>query len=226
MSRTLSCALFDLDNTLTDRVSTIRQFSARFSEDFRRDLHEEVTFDDVHRVMDVGDGGGYRPKEVMFQEIQANLHWTEIPTINAISEYWYRVSAQCMQLRLGVHETLKELQRRDYQLGIITNGKTDVQSATIDAVNIKPYFSTIVISEASGFRKPDSRIFHLALSQLHVRPENAVYVGDHPLADVQGARDAGLQAIWFAGMHPWPQALTPPQHQITQIPQLLYLLGK
>ncbi len=220
----MSCILFDLDNTLTDRAASIRQFSRQFFEDFHHTLHEQVRFEVVHHVLRVGDGGGYRPKEVMFKEIQTNLEWIEAPSLETIADYWYRVSAQSMQLRPAVHETLEELQRRGFTLGMITNGKTDVQNATIDATNLRKYFLVIIISEASGFRKPDPRIFHLALSSLKILPEHGVYIGDHPQSDVEGARIAGLQAIWFAGVHAWPEGLQPPSHQITHIAQLLDLI--
>ncbi|MBA3869558.1 MAG: HAD family hydrolase [Anaerolineae bacterium] len=221
---TVSCVVFDLDNTLTDRSASIRQFAWLFYRDFRHALDESITLEAVHQVIEQGDGGGYRPKETMFLEIQTHMQWIKTPTIEIISDYWYRMSAQSMQLRPDVHATLKELLHRDLRLGIITNGKTDVQNATIDATYLREYFSIVVISEASGFRKPDPQIFNLALSVLNVAPQNAVYIGDHPQSDVEGARNAGLEAIWFAGVHPWPETLPPPQHQITQMAQLLELL--
>jgi putative hydrolase of the HAD superfamily len=226
VDQTVSCILFDLDNTLTDRPASIRQFSQQFFADFRHKLHEYITFDNVHNVMQIGDGGGYRPKEVMFQEIQKDLQWIEPPTLETIAEYWYRLSPKLMCLRPDVHETLGELQRRGLRLGIITNGKTAVQNATIDAINLRDYFSSIIISEASGFRKPDPQIFQLALSALNTAPENAIYVGDHPHSDVEGARNAGLQAVWFAGVHPCSEDLPPPQYQITRIAQLLSMFDE
>jgi len=217
--------LFDLANTLTDRAASIRQFSWHFFEDFRSHLHEAVTFDEVHKVMQVGDGGGYRPKEMMFQEILTNLQWDKVPAIETITDYWYRVSARSMQLRPDVHQTLGALQQRGLSLGMITNGKTNVQNATIDATNLREYFSVIIISEACGFRKPDPQIFHLALSALQTSPEQAVYIGDHPQSDIEGARNAGLYTVWFAGVHAWSEALLPPKYQITQLSQLLDVLG-
>ena len=225
MDRKLSCALFDLDNTLTDRSASIIRFAQRFFEDFHHILREGVTFGDVLKVIQIGDGGGYRPKEMMFQEIQTHMRWIVSPSIETISEYWYRVSPQSMQLRLGVQQVLEKLHHKGFHLGIVTNGKTDVQNATIDAIHIRKYFTTVVISEECGFRKPEPQIFYLALSTLNVAPENAVYIGDYPQADIEGARNAGLQAVWFAGVHPWPEDLTPPQYQLTEMTQLLDIIG-
>lgn len=222
---TITCVLFDLDNTLTDRAASISIFAKRFFADFRKTLHKSVTLNEVDQVMQIGDGGGYRPKETMFVEIQTTLQWyTTTPTIEQISTYWYTHSPKCMQLRPGTEQTLAELRQSRYRLGIVSNGKAAVQNATIDALGIREYFNTIIISETAGVRKPDPRIFHMALSLLRARPESAMFVGDHPRTDVQGARGAGLQAVWFAGAHEWPSELKPPEHQITEMAQVLKLV--
>jgi putative hydrolase of the HAD superfamily len=224
MRATIEAVIFDLDDTLTDRAASIHHFSQQFFRDFQSRLHENTPFDAVHHVIQIGDGGGYRPKEDLFREIQTELRWMDTPALETISEYWYRISAERMQLRDGVHDTLAELMRRGYKLGMITNGKTPVQNATIDATGIRQYFSVTLISEECGFRKPDPAIFHLALSSLQISSANAVYVGDNPEADVQGAMNAGLQSIWFAKDTLWRTDLQPPHYQIKQILQLLEIL--
>jgi putative hydrolase of the HAD superfamily len=57
-------------------------------------------------------------------------------------------------------------------------------------------FDTILISDAEGINKPDAEIFHRALQRLATDACRAVFVGDHPEVDVNGARRAGLQAVW------------------------------
>ncbi|MBC8098724.1 MAG: HAD hydrolase-like protein, partial [Armatimonadetes bacterium] len=139
----ITAVIFDLDNTLTDRAESIRHFSRQFFQDFKDMLHELVSFDEVQRVINIGDGSGYRPKAMLFQEIQTELRWVDMPTLATISDYWYRVSAQRMVLRSGVQMTLEALQQRGYTLGMITNGQTNVQNATIDATKLRAYFSNI-----------------------------------------------------------------------------------
>jgi len=221
---TIETIIFDLDNTLTDRQASILAFSQQFFIDFREKLDKNVTFDRVHQVIHIGDGSGYRPKDDMFREIQRDLRWIDRPTLDTIATYWYSVSAQQMQLRQDVIKTLKELQKRDYTLGMITNGKTAVQNATIDATQIREYFPTIVISEACGFRKPSPEIFNIALSNLKKHANSALYIGDNPDADIQGARNAGLVSVWFANESPFPKHLQTPDHQINRISQILEIL--
>lgn len=220
----LTCVLFDLDNTLTDRLETLRVYAQCFIDDFQAQLAPQVTYEDVHQVMVTGDGGGYRSKAGMFEEIQRDLAWAAAPALEVIAEHWYRVSAACMQVRPGAAETLAILQERGFTLGMITNGRTLVQNATINATGLRGYFATIVISEESGVRKPDPRIFQLALERLGKNAAESVYVGDNPHADVEGARGAGLHTVWFAGMHPWPDTLARADYEITHIGQVPDLL--
>jgi FMN phosphatase YigB (HAD superfamily) len=53
-----------------------------------------------------------------------------------------------------------------------------------------------VVSEDVGWRKPSPEIFQVALKRLQVRAEEVVYVGDSPIEDVKGAKEAGLRTIF------------------------------
>ncbi len=55
----------------------------------------------------------------------------------------------------------------------------------------------MIISEAVGLRKPQAEIFQLACQQMNVRPEQCVMVGDNEIADIQGAKNIGMQTILF-----------------------------
>jgi putative hydrolase of the HAD superfamily len=218
---TVRAILFDLDNTLTDRTGSIRVFAQRFLDDFRHALSPETTGEAVYQVILTGDGGGYRPKVELFEQVIRDLSWITPPQFTEISDYWYAVSPLCMQLRSGVLTTLSRLQTNGYRLGMITNGQTTVQNATIDAVGIRGYFQTILVSETVGLRKPDPRIFHLALSHLATTPAEAVYVGDHPVSDIQGAHDAGLHTIWLSDGQPWQLKHPQPDRQIHSFTEFL-----
>lgn len=96
------------------------------------------------------------------------------------------------------------------KIGLITNGPTDIQQPKIDMLDIEHHFAFVVISERAGYWKPDPRIFELGLERTGTAPERAVYIGDNPEADVEGARAAGIPAIWMnrAG-RAWPGGQLP-----------------
>ncbi len=131
-----------------------------------------------------------------------------------------------MQPRAGLFETLDVLQRNGFRIGMITNGWTWVQNATINALKVRDYMETIVISEAAGNRKPDAGIFKIALDALEIRPEQTCYVGDHPYSDMLGAANAGITGIWVrSGGHRWPDDLAKPPYIIDNLIEILDLLS-
>ncbi|MBF4470204.1 YjjG family noncanonical pyrimidine nucleotidase [Flavobacterium sp. HJJ] len=96
----------------------------------------------------------------------------------------------------GTIEVLEYLEKK-YKLHIITNGFADVQYKKINNSNIAGFFKTITNSEMAGVKKPNPFIFEYALNQAQANKENSVMIGDCLEADVQGALNAGLEAIFF-----------------------------
>ena len=89
---------------------------------------------------------------------------------------------------------LERIRALGYRLGMITNVNSD-PSGDLERVGLKGQFDVIVASSVVGFEKPDARIFGIALDALGVAPHEAVHVGDGLLADVEGAKAAGLKAV-------------------------------
>jgi putative hydrolase of the HAD superfamily len=77
-------------------------------------------------------------------------------------------------------------------VGSISNGNADLQT-----IGLSHHFKVSVAAHQLGCAKPDSAIFHAACRELGVDPEDAVYVGDDILLDVQGAQHAGMRAVWM-----------------------------
>jgi putative hydrolase of the HAD superfamily len=77
-------------------------------------------------------------------------------------------------------------------IGSVSNGNADLQ-----AIGLSHHFKVSVAAHQLGVRKPDAAIFLAACDRLRVKPEDAVYVGDDVLLDVQGAQRAGLRAVWM-----------------------------
>ena len=96
----------------------------------------------------------------------------------------------------GTIEILDYLKTK-YNLHIITNGFAEVQENKLNNSYITPYFKTVTNSEMVGVKKPNSLIFDFALNLAKAKKENSIMIGDCIEADVQGALDAGLDAIFF-----------------------------
>lgn len=84
-----------------------------------------------------------------------------------------------------------------YKLHIITNGFEVIQHKKIKSSGIDHFFETVTTAEGSGYKKPDKRIFEHALKKANTKHNSSLMIGDSLEADIQGARDFGMQAIYF-----------------------------
>lgn len=83
------------------------------------------------------------------------------------------------------------------RIGIVTNGPADIQREKVQLLGLPPLVDAIVISGEVGVAKPDPAIFALALDRLRATPGDTIYLGDAPLADINGAHAAGIRAVWM-----------------------------
>ena len=90
-----------------------------------------------------------------------------------------------------VHPVLASL-RRKVALGSVSNGVAD-----LGTIGMYHYFDVSIAAHQFGSAKPDPAIFRHACEALRVEPAEAVYVGDDPLLDVEGAQKAGLRGVWL-----------------------------
>lgn len=96
----------------------------------------------------------------------------------------------------GAKEVLDYLNSK-YKLHIITNGFADVQYKKLKNSGIAHYFVSVTNSEMAGVKKPNPKIFEFALTQANVQKQNAIMIGDCIDADVNGALNFGMDAIFF-----------------------------
>nr|WP_315233449.1 YjjG family noncanonical pyrimidine nucleotidase [uncultured Flavobacterium sp.] len=136
--------------------------------------------------------------------------------IDAIANDYIRFLPENNHLFDGTFEVLDYLNQK-YNLHIITNGFAEVQYKKIHNSNIGSYFQTVTNSEMAGVKKPNPIIFDYALDLAKAKKENSIMIGDSLDADVQGALDAGLDAIFFN------ESKIQVEQQIKQINHLLEL---
>ena len=90
-------------------------------------------------------------------------------------------------------ETLRE----KYALGLLSNfTHAPAAMEIINRLGLTPLFNVILISGAIGYRKPHPLVFDKLIDQLDVEKTQALFVGDEPDADIQGAIRAGIQPVW------------------------------
>ncbi|MFI5162406.1 MAG: YjjG family noncanonical pyrimidine nucleotidase [Sphingobacteriales bacterium] len=94
------------------------------------------------------------------------------------------------------HETLQYLQSK-YVLHLISNGFLESTTLKISGTDIGKYFENVIISEVVGVNKPDKAIFQHALDLAGATIPESLMIGDSLEADVYGALNFGMDAIYF-----------------------------
>lgn len=94
------------------------------------------------------------------------------------------------------HETLSYLKER-YSLHLISNGFKESTELKVSKNGLNQYFENVVISEVVGFNKPDKAIFNHALTLANAGISESIMIGDSLEADIRGAQDYGMKAIYF-----------------------------
>lgn len=100
------------------------------------------------------------------------------------------------QLFEGAHEILEHLYLK-YRLHIITNGFNEVQYKKLDNSGLSKYFDKIITSEDAGVKKPNPKIFKYALDLAEATSKESIMIGDNWEADVMGAINNDIDAIYF-----------------------------
>lgn len=94
---------------------------------------------------------------------------------------------------------LERLRKAGLRQGVVSNTVLSHRSlcAFLARHSFLPFFDCVVSSADHGWVKPHGSIFARALGELGLEPEHVVFVGDNPVADVQGGQAAGMRAIWL-----------------------------
>lgn len=99
-------------------------------------------------------------------------------------------------------EVLDNLSAR-YRLACVSNNWGNAEGWCRD-LGFDRYFEFVIDSAVVGVRKPDPRIFHIALEKLNLPAERTAYVGDQFKADIEGSKGVGMRSVWLEGEPPRP----------------------
>ena len=118
--------------------------------------------------------------------------------VKAALNVFFQDFIDTLELREGAKKLLKQAQSK-YKVGLISNFTyAPVIYKSLRHLGISGFFNAVVVSEENGWRKPSSHIFQEALERLQVNADQAVYIGDSPIEDIKGAKQAGLETVFVA----------------------------
>jgi putative hydrolase of the HAD superfamily len=223
---------FDLDHTIWD-----------FDKNAEETLHELYA---IHNLADLG----LPSAELFIETYTRNNHklWAQYHVGSITKDYLREARFKTTFLELGMkpevipgrfeveyvklcptktnlfpdaHEVLTYLKSK-YILHLISNGFKESTEIKIAGSNISHYFDQIIISETVGINKPDKAIFEHALNLANAVKDESIMIGDSIEADIRGALNFGMDAIYFNPMElPRPDDVPA---QITSLKELMELL--
>jgi HAD superfamily hydrolase (TIGR01549 family) len=149
----------------------------------------------------------------------------DVGLAQAMLEDWELRIIDATRLFLDALPTMERMREADLCLGIVTNGFATMQRRKIRRHRLEKHVDFILVSEEMGVFKPEQAIFELALAQAGVAAGQALFVGDTPVSDIQGARDAGLQAALMDPCATWADIELDEVPRLQRLGELLPLLG-
>ena len=96
----------------------------------------------------------------------------------------------------GAIEILDYLKAK-YPLFVITNGFEETQKEKLQSAKILQYFDRVITSENAGSKKPATRIFEYSMKACGTNVDESIFVGDNLQTDMKGARDFGMDHVFF-----------------------------
>ncbi|NUW37359.1 HAD family hydrolase [Nonomuraea sp. SMC257] len=202
--------LFDLDNTLVDRLDAFRRWVTEFTD--RRGLG-----DGAAEWMVRLDDDGSLPMDVFFGRVRERFSLPE-----PVEELWAEYRSELPRLvvcREPVLRALEGLRDAGWRIGVVTNGMEDNQLGKIRRSGLAERVDGWAISGAEGVRKPDARLFEIAAERCGFGLGGGGWVvGDDPVNDVVGGRAAGMRTVWVdRGVAAWPADVEAPGHVVADV---------
>lgn len=219
LDKTLNGLLFDLDNTLIDREAAFVRFATCFYEERLRNV-TLMTREEVVARMVRWDRDGYADRAEMFAKWADE--WPEAGLEPEQLLPWYRLEMKKhVEPDADINDLLANLNEHRVPWGIVTNGNTTGQHVACRAAGLDQIAPFIIVSEAAGYKKPDPRIFRDALELTGLAsPEQVMFVGDNPHADIDGAKRFGMQTAWVRRGRRFPYDLQPPDFIVDHVSEL------
>lgn len=142
----------------------------------------------------------------------------------SMAETYTKLRVNSLKFFEEVEEVLEEVSSK-FKLGLLTNGPSDTQWEKISQLKLDTRFKHIIVSGDLKVSKPQPPIFEKMLDKLGCSAQEALYVGDSLVYDVQGANNSGLISVWLNRDHQKPESGLPkPDYEINDLKGLLGLL--
>lgn len=192
--------VFDLDHTLFDRYATLFAIMPSFCERF----DVAVTLQEAIQIMCYADKhfvhhGWHKVIECLTNEGM----FVKAPDFDSYASFLLEKFGEVAIPFDFTKPMLKKLRDKGLKLGIITNGNVELQSKKIELLSLQNEFDEILVTGSIKIEKPNAEPFLVMAERLNLLPSELLYVGDNPLNDIEGSRNAGYTPVFVNTMGLW-----------------------
>lgn len=199
---------FDLDHTIWDfdknAEESLHELYFKYKFDSLFDKESSTRFIETYTVNNHRLWGLYHHGKISKPELRKARFADTFTALGVDPELfpeefeleYLAICPQKTNLFPHAHETLAYLDEK-YNLHLISNGFKEACETKMKKSNLNKYFKNIFISEVVGVNKPDPRIFQFALKTTCAEAPQSLMVGDNLDADIRGAMNVGMDAIFF-----------------------------
>lgn len=200
----IKAVFFDFDETLQDRTEAFEHYMDAFFALYCPEI-DGAEKEKRKEDMRVTGKGGYVNRVEWYQLLIDMWSWKDAPPAEELANHYDTQFGNFNVIFPNSIPLLKELKKRGYITGVITNGPSILQNHKLETSGLLPYLDTVTVSGDVGVHKPDPELFRFAAKKINLSCEECVYVGDHPINDIKGALSSGMSAIrmnfgWFKGV--------------------------
>ncbi len=200
---------FDLDHTLWDFERNSKICIRQIYEQHKSIFPEHVGFDLFFQNFSTINSAMWNQLDlslITHEYLRTFRFQKVLQALNIEIDEYFSLELNQMLLDILPHQqhlmddafdTLEALAERDYKLHIISNGYQDIQIKKMKSGGIYHFFDQIITNDIAKARKPEKAIFDFALSRANADVSNSLMIGDNLIADIEGAKNAGLRTIYF-----------------------------
>lgn len=222
--------LFDADGTILDfekseasaLKKTFQKFSLLYDENYHLVFYKRLNAA-IWSEFENGEISAAELKPERFRRFNNKFNFNIEPFL--MSDVYLEYLSEAGYLLDGAEELLLKL-KDNFKMILLTNGLTAVQKRRFSKTNMKKYFEKIIISEEVGFKKPQKKIFELALKGIDYNSKSEILmIGDNLSSDILGGINYGIDTCWFNPLKKMRNMNIKPTYYIQTFNEILQLVN-
>lgn len=201
----IKAVIFDIDNTMYDfdgaNEAGLDAICVYVKKHFGMESEETKAL--VRKCMNIviertGENcAAWHNRMLRFQCFLEEIGSTDYQKVMEMYHIYWDTVLEVMQPEQGLIPLLERLKQRGIKLGIGSDMTAYIQYKKLEKLGVLQYLDFLVVSEEASVEKPSPQFFDLCLKKAGCKPEECIFIGDHPEKDVAGAARYGFIGTWY-----------------------------